>query len=469
MNSPSTHPQALQAFAHRLNRLLCLRVAVQVMTVWFFLWGVVVLALKFLRVPDTEWALLGLFGFAPLVLLAGFREYRRRPPFENLRANYDRLNSCGGLVMAQEANDMTAWLAQLPPAMIPKFRWRSGRPLLVLLVAAAFAAGAMLLPARLTHLLGRRPLEIGQIVDQLQAEVSVLAQEKIVPEQKANDLDKQLNQLQQDSSGYDPSKTWEALDHIKQSNADAAKQAAEEAERKTDSLTQAETMAKAMEQAAAQGMDPATAAEAAKDLASLLNSAKLEEGVLAGNIPPELLQNLSGLDKEQMEKLLKALELNKSALGNTVSNLANLKMIDPAALAKCQNAGHAPDFAGLAEYLCQCHGKCDKDLMFSWLRKSHRGRGGPGGGGPEAPMDWDNNTSEENVKFQAHSLPPSAHLSDAQLVGVSKAAPELSANDVTAQHGALDSAAAGGGSAHAQVVLPEHRQTVRNFFKRDEK
>jgi len=52
---------------------------------------------------------------------------------------------------------------------------------------------------------------------------------------------------------------------------------------------------------------------------------------------------------------------------------------------------------------------------------------------------------------------------------VSKAAPELSANDVAVQHGALDNAAAGGGSAHAQVVLPEHRQAVRNFFKRDEK
>jgi hypothetical protein len=55
------------------------------------------------------------------------------------------------------------------------------------------------------------------------------------------------------------------------------------------------------------------------------------------------------------------------------------------------------------------------------------------------------------------------------MVGVSKATPELSANDITAQHGALDNAAAGGGSAHAQVVLPEHRQAVRNFFQRDAK
>jgi hypothetical protein len=463
----STHPQALLAFGRRLNRLLLLRVTVQMMTLWFFVWGVFVLAMKISGLPHNEWLALGIFGFAPLALLAGLRERRRQPAFDKIRANYDRLNACGGVIMSQESADMSAWLAQLPAASVPAFRWRSGRALLLLSVAAAFVATALLLPERFTHLLGRRPLEIGPIVEQLQAEVKTLAQEKILPDKKADDLGKQLAQLQKDASGYDPNKTWEALDHIKQSNSDIAKQAAEEAERKTDSMTQAETLAKAMEQAAENGMEQATASQAAQDLASLLNSAKLEAGILNGQIPPELLQNLNGLDKEQMEKLVKALELNKNAMSMTMSNLANLKMIDPAALAKLQNAGHEPDFAGLADYLSQCHGTCNSELLFSWLRK--RSRGGPGGGGPEAPMDWDNNTSEDNLKFQAHALPPSSHLSDAQLVGVSKAAPELSANDVAAQSGALDNATAGGGSGHARVILPEHRQAVQNFFKRDEK
>ena len=78
-------------------------------------------------------------------------------------------------------------------------------------------------------------------------------------------------------------------------------------------------------------------------------------------------------------------------------------------------------------------------------------------------MLWDNDTSEKDQKFQEHALPPSSHLSDAQLVGVSKAAPELSANDVAAGHGALDNAAASGGSGHAQVILPEQLETVPGF------
>ena len=426
------------------------------------------LALRIFGAQNTFWLALGVFGIAPLALLAMWRAKKSRADFNNIRASYDRINSCGGVIMAEETADMGAWLAQLPAAVVPKFHWHSGRPLLLLFVSALFAATALLLPERLTNFSFHRPLEIGQIVEQLQAEVKILAQEKIVPDKKADELQKQLSQLQKDSSSYDPNKTWEALDHIKQANNDAAKSAAEEALQKTESLTQAETLAKAMQAAAEAGMEEATASQAAQDLASMLNAAKLEEGILNGQIPPELLAGLNGLDKEQMEKLVKALELNKGAMSMTMSNLANLKMIDPATLAKLQNAGHTPDFAGLALYLSQCKGgKCDSEVLFSWLRK--RSRGGPGGGGPEAPMDWDNDTSEANLKFQEHALPPSSHLDDAQLVGMSKAAPELAKNDLATQHGALDNADASGGSAHAQVILPEQRQAVQNFFKRDEK
>jgi len=461
-----SHPQALAAFAGKLHRLLLLRATVQMMTLWFFIWGVLALALKISGVQRTEWLLPGLLGFIPLAILAGWRESRRQPALEKIRANYDRLNACGGVIMSQETADMAPWLAHLPAAVVPKFHWHSRRALLLLTIASLFAATALLLPERLTYLLGHRPLEVGQIVDQLRAEVQTLDQEKILPEQKASDVLKQLSQLQKDASGYDPNKTWEALDHIKQGNSDLARQAAEEAERKTESLTEAETLAKAMEQAADQGMEAETAAQAAQDLASLLNSAKLEEGIIAGQIPPELLQNLNGLNKEQMENLVKALEQNKAALGKMMNSLSAMKMIDPAALAKSQNASHTPNFAALSAYLSQCKGgKCDSDVLFSWLHK--RSRGGPGGGGPEAPMDWDNNTSEDNLKFQAHTLPPSSHLEDAQMVGISKAAPKLSDNEVAVQHGALDQAAASGGSAHAQVILPEHRQAVQKFFKRD--
>jgi hypothetical protein len=175
----TSHAKALQSFARDLQWLLALRLGVQLATLWFFVWGVIVLALRIFGTQNTFWLALGLLGVAPLALLAAWRTKKQRASFSKIRASYDRLNSCGGVIMSEETADMGAWLAQLPEAAVPKFRWRSGRAMLLLCVSAVFAATMLMLPERLTKFSIRRPLEIGQIVSQLQAEVKTLAQEKI--------------------------------------------------------------------------------------------------------------------------------------------------------------------------------------------------------------------------------------------------------------------------------------------------
>ena len=458
----NTHAIALQSFARDLQWLLTLRLAVQFATAWFFIWGIVILALRILGFQNVFSLAVGLLGVVPLVLLASWRAKKQRVPFERIRASYDQLNACGGIIMSAEMADMDAWMGQLPEASLPKFRWESGRALLLLTISITFVIVALLLPNRLTDLTGRRSLEVGQIIQQLQTEVTALSQEKIIDAQKAADLQKQLSQLQNDSQGYDPGKTWEALDHIKQSDSDEAQQAAQEALDKTTSLTEAETLAKAMEQASDSGMDATTASQASQDLASMLNAAKLDNGLLNLQIPSQLLSGLNGLNKEQMDKLLQSLEANKGLLSMDISNLADLKMIDPGELAKLEAAGQCDNPGALADYLSTCTNGCDSAMLCM-----RPGKGGPGRGGPEAPMTWSDGASEKNLKFQEHTLPPAAHLSDAQLVGVSKSAPQLVGSDVVTRHGALDNTAASGGAAHAQLILPEQRQVVQNYFKRD--
>lgn len=457
------HTKALRAFVHRLEWLFLLRAGVYGATLWLFVWGVVILVVRISGVSGSPWLALGLLGILPVGIWAGGHAYRRVPPFVKLRASYDRLNACGGVVMSEEAADMSAWQGQLPGVVSPKCHWHGNRALMLLSVSALFAVTALLLPERLTRFSARRPLEIGQIADQLQKEVQLLHQEKIIEDKKAEDLQKQLSQIKADSSGYDPDKTWEALDHIQELNSDAARQAAEEALVKTAALSEAETLARAMEQAGGAGMNDVTASRAAQDLATMLTAAKLENGLLHVKIPPELWSKLDGLDKEQLQELLSALEFNKTSLGLTVSNLAQLKLIDPALLARCNKAGQCYNPNALAAYLSTCTNGCNSAKLALLCR------GGPGGGGPEAPMTWSEGTSEKGLKFQDHVLPPGWQLSKAQLVGVIQSAPRLSGNAVAVEHGALANAPGSGGSAHAQVILPEQRQAVQNFFKRDEK
>ncbi len=456
----SSHSGALRSFAKKLTLLLMVRGIVAWTTVWFFLWGVVVLAVRFSGLLKGKWLAFGLLGCVPLALIAVIREWRRREEFSKVRAAYDELNQCGGVLMAEEVSDMSQWQTQIPAAAVPVLRWRNGRAFGLLGMSAAFAAAILLMPDRLTILKAQHPLEIGKLVGELKAEVQTLKDEKILEEKKADETQKQLADMQEKSSGLDPSKTWEALDHIKETDADLAKQASEEALNKMTSLSAAQTLASAMQEASDDGMSNDTATRAAQDLASMLKSAKLEDGLLKGNISQELLDQLNGLKKEDLQKLLSAIQFNKNGLNATMGKLANLKLIDAKTLSQCQNAGSCTNCNALAAYLSTCTNACNiASLCY--------GKGGPGGGGGTGPMTWQAKSSEDNLKFNENALPPSAHLSDAQFVGVSKSAPELSANDLAAEHGALASAQASGGSANSQVILPQHRQAIQRFFKRD--
>lgn len=462
-----SHSEALLGFGRKLRLFYILRATVQIATIWFFVWGVVVLAVRISGAQHTDWLVFGILGFVPFAVFAGARALSRQPSFTKVRACYDQLKTCGGIIMAEEAANMASWQSQLPDASVPKLRWHKRRAMSLLGVSAIFAAIALLLPERLTQLAGHQPLEIGQVVEHLQTEVKTLQQEKIVEDKKAEDLQKQLDQIKRDSSGLDPNKTWEALDHIKESDSNAARQAAQDALAKMTELAQAQTLAQAMKQAADSGMSAETATQAARDLAGLLRNARLDEGLLKAKIPPGLLSDLNGLNQEQLDRLLRSLQFNKDSLAKTVGKLANLKLIDAALLAKCKNAGQCTNPDALAAYLSSCTNGCESlaGCLYQYCRGGLT-RGDPPG---ISPMTWTDGASEKNVKFKAEALPPSTHLSDAELVGVSRAAPKLSDKDVEVQHGALANAAGSGGSAYSHTVLPEHRQAVQNFFKREEK
>ena len=216
----------------------------------------------------------------------------------------------------------------------------------------AFALGA-----------AQRQLDVGKLVTELTEQITALEEEKILPEDKALELKKELARLGKESAAKDPAKTWESLDHLKQSNSDLAKQAAEEAIQKTDAMKQAETLAAAL------GLLPDSASSllerAMQDMASLLQQAKLEQGLLAAKLPEELLKAAQEgkLNAEQLKELMKALQGNKDKLGECLNKLANLKLIDPKLLEACKNAGQCANPAGLAAFLAENGANLDSLLV----------------------------------------------------------------------------------------------------------
>jgi hypothetical protein len=407
-----SHSETLQSFARKLTALLMFRGAVRWTTIWFFVWGVVVLAARMAGSHSGDWQLLGLLGAIPLAVFAAIRERPKRAAFTQVRAAYDGLNRCGGVIMAEETTEMSAWHASLPKPASPRLRWRSGRSLGLLAIATVFVLVTLSLPDRFALLAMKRPLDIGNLVSELRAEVETLKQEKILEPNKAEELQKQLSRLKDQSSALDPNKTWEALDHMKESNSDLARQAAEEALSKTSNLTEAQTLASALQAASETGLGQDVATHAAKELASMLKAAKLQDGMLKSEMPEDLLAQLDGLNPEDLERLLSSIEFNKNNLGRTLTNLAGLKLIDPKKLSECKNVGTCPDPKALADFLCQNTNACSSmslcELTASYCRGGiDRGRG-------DAPMTWKQESSDAGAKFKEDTLPPSTRLSDSR-------------------------------------------------------
>lgn len=461
MNSPEP---AIREFAHRLTTLLMFRTALRCATIWLLAVGVAVLVARVTGLMATHWLIGGLLGLVPVIAGAAWVEWRRRPQLATVRAAMDRHNHAGGLLMAAAQADVSAWQNSSRPTQ-PSLRWNSGRPLTLFCSAALFLGAAMLTPERFVLGAAQRPLDVGKLVTELTEQITALEEEKILPEEKALELKKELARLGKESAAKDPAKTWESLDHLKQSNSDLAKQAAEEAIQKTDALKQAETLAAAL------GLLPDSAASllerAMQDMASLLQQAKLEQGLLAAKLPDELLKAAKDgkLNPEQLKELLKALQGNKDKLGECLNKLANLKLIDPKLLEACKNAGQCPNPAGLAAFLAENGADLDSLLM---VVQSY-GQGGVNRGRGDAPLTWTDPSDESGVKFKDTALPmgPLSGLKDAQLVGISRSAPEVTGDKETSAAGALAGAEAGGGAANVQQLLPRHKGAVQRFFKRE--
>ncbi|MSR43275.1 MAG: hypothetical protein EXS19_04470 [Pedosphaera sp.] len=454
---------SLARFARQLQILLILRTALRWAGWWLLSLGVIVLVARMLGRFDPILLWIGLAALAPLIITAGVKEWRRRPALASLRAAFDRHNHCGGLVMAAAQADTSAWRHAATANQVPPLRWDARRTLGLVMVAASFLAVTLLVPDRFAALAAARPLDIGKQVEELNAQIQGLEDEKILKEEKAVEWKQDLSKLGKESSGANPAKTWEALDHLKQSASDLARQAAEEAIAKTAQLTKAEALGQTA------GLLPekseALAGKLMQELAALINAAKLDEGLFKGQIPPELLEaaKKGALDPALLKELLQQLQLNKRQLADALQHLNELKLIDPAKLGERKKAGQSPNPEGLAAFLAEQG--ADAEALAALVEMLGNGdvQRGPGA----APMTWQDPSNEDGVRFKEQALPVKPNLKDSQLAGVSRSTPEENKENTPAVTGALSGSSAGGGSAQAQLLLPRHKGAVQRYFKRE--
>ena len=130
-------------------------------------------------------------------------------------------------------------------------------------------------------------MQIGGEVQKLTDKIQVLKQEQILPPEKAQVLEKDLDRVRQEALGKDPAKTMEAIDHLEQSFSKAAADAAQSAIKQTETASRAQELAAALGAAEGQ-MDPKQFSEAMKELAHMAQEAAAENQSLADGLSDEL-------------------------------------------------------------------------------------------------------------------------------------------------------------------------------------
>jgi hypothetical protein len=456
--------RVIAEFRRALASLYLLRSTLVALTLWAFLYGTAVLALRGavgLSRLDLLWGLASL----PLALVpAVFVALRRLPRPAAVRAVLDQHGRCGGLLMAGAEFSIGTWSASLPTVRAPQLHWRGRRTWGLFAVAAAFLALGFLVPQSLADLGGSR-LDISREVERLQEQIDVLKKEKIINAEHAEALKMELDKLRRDASGKDPVKTLEALDHVQDRVKLAAQEAAEKAARKMEEMARTEALADALEKNGGK-MDPAKMTEALNELSALARKALEENDLLEDELDPETMKAIQEgkLTPEMAKKLAEALRKGKEGMSEKVAKLVKAKLVSADTLKKCEECSKC-DKAGLAAYLKENGAKSElTDLLEQ--EGNGLGRDDPPG---KTNLKFGDESNEDGVKFKEEELPPSQQqaLRESQLSGISQGSPNIGKEKAQAgASGALDRSKAGGGSAMTQVVLPRHKGAVERYFER---
>lgn len=449
----------------RIGHVLIFRSILRWSTLLFLAYGTLILAGRLLFRWPHGLLLMGLCIVLPILGWVAIRAWSLRPSSEVVRAALDCYNDAGGFLMASAQVGLAEWEASMPALSLPSLVWRKRQSMVLFAVAACYVVLVQLIPESKTAWIKRRTLEIGPLVQRLDSQIDALAEERIIEPSKLSELKEQLSRLSQESSGLDPARTWEALDHLEQTTSEAARNSAAETEARLEALSQAETLAAALALSSATNLNDQVTTEAMRELGHLMQSASLDRLLSSNDLTPQLLAALqtNALDTAQLGQIMQAIASCRGQLGQSLANLAQMKLIDPSLLAKCAGMGRAGDSNGLAAFLAECS-STSGSLSADWKQF---GRGGVNRGRGDAPMTWSEGTSEKNALFKEQVLPRNAfNPNESQLVGVSRTDPQLTENGVPLSSGALNPNLASGGSAPTHKILPRHKHTVENFFQR---
>ena len=495
MSAPAKDRQdaLAESMLHRIGLLRFLHRFLWLLVFYLFVWGAVILVLRFaydVPRPPLAW---GAAGIPLLALLSFLIEWSRRPSVAQARAFLDSKNECGGLLMARGMPGEEAWKDQMATLSSPRLRLKTGSVSLCLVMAVGFLAAGLLLPQKLIQQQFESPLQIDQVVEELASDIEELEQADLLDEEKATELTEQLNNIEAAAEGTDPMKTWEALDHLEKVIEDSKQEALEQQMAELEDISKAEAMASTLEQLAGESdgkngeSEAQDISEGMEELSRMMENKEIERALSEAGVPNDILEKLKNdgrLTKEELQQMAEQLQQQQDKLMEQFQNLLNQKQINQKQMGDCQGAcenGRQGAQQALQDFLRKAgqgdqpgqnggqgeengEGKCDG--RKPWNKYDWGLNRGPG----HSPLDYLNNTDSKDTRFDPKILTAREiqNLKDSKLIGIKSTAPGESEGPAPTSSGALTGTEAGSGAANTQRIYPRHRKPVQRYFEREQ-
>ena len=324
-----TTESLIRQLKYKIALLFILRYELFFLTILGFLLGISILVIRVIFMAPQQWILWIFFSLLPVTILAVIRALRKIPSQRSLSALFDEKNRCGGLLMASEEIDLGKWEHKLGRLDNLTLKWYCGRSLSLFTVGVLFVVISLLIPQRYINITSARPLNISEDVQTLQEQIDTLEKEKIISEEESQEFEEKLEQLRDSSSGSDPVKTWEGLDHLKENIKKPATEYADSSLSRTENLAKAETLAQGLSENP-EGLDAGLLSEAMGELSTMVQGLAAGNEMFKNNLGSDLSKSAEAgtLSEEQLADLLEAIKANKMQITETLEQLANVKLID---------------------------------------------------------------------------------------------------------------------------------------------
>ncbi|MBN2021130.1 MAG: hypothetical protein JW749_13005 [Sedimentisphaerales bacterium] len=449
--------------------ILAVRNLLRFLTAWAFVIGVVIITLRVVLTVTVPVMLWITASMAPGLIWVAVVSWRATPKHSAVRALLDKLNSCGGLLMTAAEVPLGPWRQKMPSVAGPAIKWHGSRTISVFALSVGFVLVSFLLPQRFVNITLARPLEIGPDIARLAEQVEAMQEANIISDEQARRLKEQLEQLSRETSGYDPAKTLEAIDHLEDVLTKEAVKAASDELNRMQNLAKAESLAQGLDEGGDE-LPEELLSQAMAELGSVMQSLAAGDEALKNALSPDTLKacKTGRFSPEQLREILSALKEFKGDISQATDKLCKAGLIDPNALQVCNQLADA-NAAGLIAFLKENADKMGMSEAISAYCSSP-GSGGVSRGRGDAPMTWADESSKEGAVFKERVLPPAAMqaLRDSIKMGFSPVAPSVEQGiEKPVAGGVLDEAPAGSGEAFKQKIMPRHRSVVQRYFERE--